>query len=257
MLDAFTEERFKGNNAAVVITTEWLTESLMQAIATENNLSETAFVVQSASGCYHIRWYSPMTEIAFCGHATLAAAYVIFTKMPELQSLQMSAKAVGEFTVSLQASGFIEMNFPNTKPVVCESTPKALLEGLSIQPAQVLINDQAYFAIYPRQADVFDLKQNNDLLKTLAPYDVVVTAPGEQYDFFSRYFWPANGGDEDPVTGSIHTGLAPFWAEQLNKTALVAYQASKRGGELFCRVEKERVFIAGKVVPYLEGVITL
>ena len=149
------------------------------------------------------------------------------------------------------------MCFPNKLPQKVEHIPLALLKGLSITPENVLLNNQAYFVIYEKENDVLSVKPNSDLLKQLAPYDVVVTAQSNDYDFVSRYFWPANGGDEDPVTGSIHAGLAPYWADQLNKCQLVGYQASKRGGKLICSVEGDKVYISGKAVQYLEGTINI
>ena len=147
------------------------------------------------------------------------------------------------------------MSFPNLKPKVINDIPDLLLKGLSIAPEEVLLSEQAYFVVYNTGSDVLNVNYNSDLLKQLAPFDVVVTAKSNHYDFISRYFWPANGGDEDPVTGSIHAGLAPYWAEKLNKKNLVAFQASLRGGELWCKVDNERVYISGKAIKYLEGTI--
>ena len=149
------------------------------------------------------------------------------------------------------------MSFPNKRPEAVNDIPLALMNGLSIKPSKVLINDQAYFVVYEQEADVHNVIPNNELLKQLAPFDVVVTSKSTEYDFISRYFWPANGGDEDPVTGSIHSGLAPYWADKLKKSELVAYQASKRGGKLICRIERDKVYISGKAVQYLEGKITV
>jgi PhzF family phenazine biosynthesis protein len=257
VVDAFTEQRFKGNSAAVIITDTWLSDELMQSIATENNLSETAYLVQDKDGSYAIRWFSPITEIAFCGHATLASASVIFNDNPEQQKLIFSANAVGKMTITQAEDGYIQMDFPNRKPSVTARIPEELIEGLSIKPSKVLLNEQAYFAVYENESDVLTVTQEKAILKKLAPHDVVVTAPGSEYDFVSRYFWPANGGDEDPVTGSIHTGLAPYWSEQLGKKELLALQASKRSGVLLCRVTEDRVFVSGKAVHYLEGLITI
>ncbi|MBB1486104.1 PhzF family phenazine biosynthesis protein [Oceanospirillum sediminis] len=257
IVDAFTEERFKGNSAAVIISEKWLPEALMQSIAIENNLSETAYLVKADDDSYAIRWFSPITEIDFCGHATLASASVIFSDNPEITEIIFSAKAVGKMIITKKDDGYIQMNFPNRKPHVPENIPVELLNGLSIKPSEVLLNEQAYFAVYEHESDVRNVTQSKEDLQQLAPYDVVVTAPGKEYDFVSRYFWPANGGDEDPVTGSIHTGLAPYWAEQLGKKQLLAYQASKRGGVLSCRVTEDRVYISGKAVHYLEGFINI
>lgn len=257
VVDAFTEERFKGNSAAVIITDKWLSDELMQSIAMENNLSETAYLVRADDGSYAIRWFSPMTEIDFCGHATLASAAVIFKDNPDISEVIFSANAVGEMTIKKMDDGYIQMDFPNRKPSIPESIPTELLNGLSIKPSKVLLNNQAYFAVYESEDDVLNVMQDKEQLSKLAPYDVVVTAQGSEYDFISRYFWPANGGDEDPVTGSIHTGLAPYWSEQFDKTQLLAYQASKRGGVLSCRIEGDRVFISGKAAHYLEGFINI
>lgn len=262
VIDAFTDSVFEGNSAAVIITEEWLKDELMQSIAAENNLSETAFLVADESdkiGSYHIRWFSPLTEIDFCGHATLASAFVLFNKHPDLTQIQFFAKAVGTLTVIQNDDGKIQMDFPNTQPKKITDVPKALADGLSIAPVEVYQNAQAYFVLYNAEADVLNVARDNELLKQLAPLNVVVTCRSEssEYDFMSRYFWPANGGDEDPVTGSIHTGLAPLWAARLDKNKLIAYQASSRGGVLDCEVKGDRVIISGQAVPYLTGTITV
>jgi PhzF family phenazine biosynthesis protein len=272
---------FKGNYAAVIITDEWLSDELMQNIATENNLSETAFVKRLDAQSFKIRWFSPITEIDFCGHATLASAFVIFkealsanaqdstqdntqgstqdhTANGNITELTFYADAVGQLTIRQMENGYIEMTFPNQKPAPVTAIPDALFSALSIAPTAVLRNQQCYFAVYDNEQDVHEVETNVEQLMLLAPYDVAVTAKadtGSAYDFVSRYFWPVNGGDEDPVTGSIHTGLAPYWAEQLAKNELVAYQASKRGGKLHCRVSDDNVIISGQAVQYLEGYI--
>ena len=256
IVDAFTQKAFAGNSAAVVLLDTPLPAELMQQIALENNLSETAFAVREDAGRYAIRWFSPITEVDFCGHATLATARIVFDTYPELTELCFSAKAVGEIKVTQQACGLLEMAFPLRAPHLIEP-PKALVDGLSIKGHSYGLSPQAYFVFLENEQQVRDVVPNCELLKTLAPYDVVVTAKGESYDFVSRYFWPANGGVEDPVTGSIHAGLAPYWAQQLNKTTLTAYQASRRGGELYCRVEQDCVYVAGYSVRYLTGVISV
>jgi len=257
IVDAFTQTRFKGNSAAVIITEKWLDDDLMQSIATENNLSETAYLVKSEDQSYEIRWFSPITEIDFCGHATLASAYVIFSDFPDKKAISIFAKSVGTMNILKTKDDAIQMEFPNRKPSMVDNIPESLLKGLSIKPTKVLINNQAYFAVYETESDILNVKQDKQHLIKLAPHDVVVTAAAssKDYDFISRYFWPANGGDEDPVTGSIHTGLAPLWAEQLGKNQLVAYQASTRGGYLVCDVTADRVYISGKAILYLKGYI--
>ena len=271
IINAFTSTAFKGNPAAIVILEEWLDSEVMQAIAMQNNLSETAFLLETAAAHYQIRWFSPLCEIDFCGHATLASAFVIFKQSPKLSRIQFFAEAIGHFEVLRLDSGKIQMDFPINRPALVQTVPNALTQGLSIAPLEVYRNSQAYFVIYKSIADVLTVKRDNALLKQLAPLDVVVTCqvPAKQslsadeagsldkYDFISRYFWPANGGDEDPVTGSAHTGLTPLWAERLGKNKLLAYQASSRGGELDCRVVEDRVLVAGNAVPYLSGTITI
>jgi PhzF family phenazine biosynthesis protein len=259
VIDAFTDTVFKGNPAAVIITDSWLSEDLMQSIASENNLSETAFLVRDNADTYKIRWFSPITEVAFCGHATLASAFVVFTKNPEIKTIKFSAKAVGILPVVKAESGSIQMDFPNTKPEKVEDIPANLKLGLSIEPVDVYRNSKAYFVVYESESDVLSVVRNNEMLKLLKPLDVVVTcqAESQKYDFISRYFWPANGGDEDPVTGSIHAGLAPFWAERLGKNELVAHQASNRGGVLNCVVSGDRVLISGNAIQYLKGRIVV
>lgn len=262
VVDAFTDTVFKGNSAAVIITDNCLADKLMQSIAFENNLSETAFIVRDDDGIYHIRWFSPLTEIAFCGHATLASAFVLFNKNPDVETIKFYAKAVGILTIVQTDDGKIQMDFPNTKPEKVKDIPDSLLAGLSVAPVEVYKNTQAYFVIYNAEADVLNVERDNEQLKQLAPLNVVVTcqatsADYKDYDFISRYFWPANGGDEDPVTGSVHTGLAPLWAERLGKDELIAYQASKRGGILNCVVAGDRVLISGNAVQYMTGFITV
>ena len=222
----------------------------------------SAFIVRDDDGIYHIRWFSPLTEIAFCGHATLASAFVLFNKNPDVETIKFYAKAVGILTIVQTDDGKIQMDFPNTKPEKVKDIPDSLLAGLSVAPVEVYKNTQAYFVIYNAEADVLNVERDNERLKQLAPLDVVVTcqatsADYKDYDFISRCFWPANGGADDPVTGSVHTGLAPLWAERLGKDELIAYQASKRGGILNCVVAGDRVLISGNAVQYMTGFITV
>jgi len=255
VVDAFTEQQFKGNSAAVVPVDNWLSDALMQSIATENNLSETAFLKRTSSNQYEIRWFSPITEIDFCGHATLASAHVIFYEFGVNKEIEFITSKVGRLRVMLNAQGEIEMTFPSQKPELVPAIPEQLLAGISKTPVEILKNRQAYFVVLDTEQDVLNLEYDSALLKQLAPLDVVVTAKSSQYDFISRYFWPANGGDEDPVTGSIHAGLAPYWAEKLDKRCLIAYQASKRGGVLNCVVSEQNIIVSGKSVLYLKGKI--
>lgn len=257
VVDAFTDQQFKGNSAAVVPVKDWLPDELMQNIASENNLSETAFIRCVSANKYEIRWFSPLTEIDFCGHATLASAYVLFNEFGIEKNVEFVTRKVGSLTVILNSNGQIEMTFPNQKPEPVSAIPRPLLDGLSKKPVEVLKNRQAYFAVFEHEQDVTEVTYSPDQLKQLAPLDVVVTSMSSKYDFVSRYFWPANGGEEDPVTGSIHAGLAPYWAGKLGKTDLLAYQASKRGGVLKCVVENRAVIVSGNGVLYLKGKISV
>lgn len=254
-INAFTDTLFKGNPAAVIGLYDWLSDVTLQSIATENNLSETAFYIKTGN-TYHIRWFSILKEIDFCGHATLATAFSLFSKNPNTKVLNFFAESVGAFTVRTKNS-MIMMEFPNQEPTIVRNIPENLLAGLSIKPSKVLKNKQAYFAIYDNQQQVIDVEINEQLIKSLSPLDVVVSSIGNEYDFISRYFWPANGSLEDPVTGSIHTGLAPFWAKQLNRTTLTAYQASLRGGVLYCQVNQTHILVSGSAVLYLTGQINI
>jgi len=254
-IDAFASEVFKGNYAAVVPLERWLPPTLMQAIAAENNLSETAFFVQNAEGVFDIRWFSPLTEIAFCGHATLASAYVLFELFKDKDVLVFDCPATGRISVSRRPDGLIEMSFPLRAVEPLLEVPSGLAKGLSIQPKELWISRQAYIAIFENETEVRAVVPDLPLLATLAPRDVVVTSRGDNCDFVSRYFWPANGGDEDPVTGSIHAALAPLWATRLGKSALFAVQVSRRTGQLHCVVNDDRVFVSGTAVEYLRGTI--
>ena len=261
IIDAFTSERFKGNQAAVVPLDAWLADSVLQAIAAENNLSETSFLVWNADrAAFEIRWFSPLKEIAFCGHATLASAFVLFEADPALRSVRFWAAAVGNVTATLEEGGRIRMTFPRRDARPVDAPPAALCEGLDPAPLACFVNQQAYMAVYASEACVRAVRPDLEKLKSLGPLDVVVTAPADEgaaHDFVSRYFWPANGGDEDPVTGSIHAALAPYWAGRLGKSRLVGLQASQRTGTLFCEVTQESVEVAGHCARYLRGTITL
>lgn len=253
-IDSFSQDLFKGNPAAVIILERWLDDNLMQSIAIENNLSETAFLVPLDSAHYFIRWFSPICEVDFCGHATLAAAHLLFSEHAHLHKVKFSTSQVGDLVACRGERGLIEMDFPIHEPSL-QPIPSALLDGLSIKPREVLRNQQAYFVVYDQQAEVEAVEIDVALIKTLAPYDVVVTAKAKDYDFVSRYFWPANGGYEDPVTGSAYAGLTPFWAKRLNKTTLLAYQASARGGILYCTLNKQSVTVAGHAKTYMQGTL--
>lgn len=259
IVDAFADRPFTGNPAAVVPLVEWLPDALMQSIAAENNLSETAFLVHQADGRFHIRWFSPISEIPFCGHATLASAFVLLHELGRAQPLVFHAKAVGDITVTESDDGLIGMRFPNRAPQPVADPPADLLTGLGAAPAEVWANDQAWIAVYESAAQVRALRPDAALLTRVAPRDVCVTAAGDAdgIDFVSRYFWPANGGYEDPVTGSIHAALIPFWAARLGRMQLTAQQVSARTGLLHCALDADGVSVSGRARRYLKGIIGL
>ncbi|OTG82768.1 phenazine biosynthesis protein PhzF [Acinetobacter sp. ANC 5054] len=268
-VDAFTQELFKGNPAAVIVLDEWLDEQLMQNIALENNLSETAFVKKQDAENYQIRWFTPTTEVDFCGHATLASSYVLFKFYTQAKQIQFHVKNLGIFTVQQAADGKILMNFPVRKATLVTEYPDELTQALSQPFKNVYLNAQAYIVEYASAQQVLDEKPNFEILKRLgkirtaitalgAIIDVAITAQGAEYDCISRYFAPGNGINEDPVTGSIHTGIVPIWAEKLNKNEILAYQASERGGVLHCVMqENDRIEISGYGRLYMQAEIVI
>lgn len=252
-IDAFASEVFRGNPAAVCPLNSWLSDSLLQAIAEENNLAETAFFVP-ASGGFELRWFTPRLEVDLCGHATLASAHVIFTELqPERESVEFSSRSGPLF---VKRSGeVLTMDFPAWSLRNVEQAPSALLEGLRSAPREVLLVTPGtnYFCVYGSEAEVISLRPDFTKLEELHPYGVIVTAPGDKSDCASRYFAPSYGIPEDPVTGSIHSALTPYWASRLKKNKIHARQVSARGGELFCEDKGNRVLISGRAAKYLEG----
>lgn len=266
-VDAFTKELFRGNPAAVIVEKEWLNEDLMQNIALENNLSETAFVKIIDSENYEIRWFTPMVEVDFCGHATLASAFVLFKDFTDKKTINFHVRNLGLFIVHQDEDGKIRMNFPIRKAEQMEDCPAILRQALSKPFKAVYQNVQAYIIEYESVQDVLDEQPDMNLLKALGKrtaitatdMDVVITTKAdEHYDCVSRYFAPVAGIEEDPVTGSIHTAIAPLWAEKLSKNNIVAYQASSRGGILYCNIlNQERIEIAGYGKLYMQAEIFL
>lgn len=253
-VDAFTSQVFRGNPAAVVPLERWLDDSMLQSIAAENNLSETAYFVREADG-FRLRWFTPKCEVNLCGHATLASAFVIFTELaaarPEIRFYSRGG------TLNVTRNGrLLAMDFPSIR-IVSVKPPEELLEGLGKEPAEVLIadGDQNYYVRFDSEQAVRELQPDMRLFETLHPHGVAVTAPGidKNVDFVSRFFAPSYGIAEDPVTGSIHSALTPYWAKRLGKSRLRAHQVSQRGGELLCDDRRDRVGIAGQAVKYMEG----
>ncbi len=248
-VDAFADRLFAGNPAAVCPLEAWLPESSMQAIAAENNLSETAFFVPTADG-YDLRWFTPAVETDLCGHATLASAFVILTRLgtdaPELRFHTRS----GLLTVTRDGDR-LALDLPAQPPTPC-TMPERFVAALGRPPAQIL-GAFKYLVVYDTASEVAALTPDTTTLAGIDRDGVIVTAPGEDCDFVSRYFAPHAGIPEDPVTGSAHCTLVPYWAARLGKTTLHARQISRRGGELFCEMRGDRVRVAGRAVLYAEG----
>ncbi|WP_447499906.1 PhzF family phenazine biosynthesis protein [Acinetobacter oleivorans] len=266
-VDAFTKELFRGNPAAVIVEKEWLDADLMQKIALENNLSETAFVKIIDAENYEIRWFTPTVEADFCGHATLASAFVIFKDFTDKKTINFHVRNLGLFIVHQDEDGKIRMNFPVRKVHQIEDYPAVLRQALTKPFKAVYQNVQAYIVEYESVQDVLDEQPDMSLLKTLGKRTAITTTGMEvaitskadqQYDCISRYFAPVAGINEDPVTGSIHTAIAPLWAEKLGKNNILAYQASSRGGVLYCNIlSEERIEISGYGKLYMQAEIFL
>jgi PhzF family phenazine biosynthesis protein len=254
-VDAFTKKIFSGNPAAVCLLESMLNDETLQYIAAENNLSETAFLVPTARGQYELRWFTPTMEVDLCGHATLASAFVIFSFIDSgLSSIDFKT-ASGVLTVT-KSGDLLSMDFPARKPIPAE-LPETLPKALGIEPVEVL-KSRDLLAVYENESMIKDMNPNFDLLQQIHDvFAVIVTAPGRNCDFVSRFFAPKAGIPEDPVTGSAHCTLVPYWSERLKKQKLHAFQVSKRGGELFCEDLRERVKIAGHAVLYSKGEIYL
>lgn len=249
-IDAFTTQRFAGNPAAVVLLRSFPEDAVMQAIAAENNLAETAFLVP-ADGEYRLRWFTP-TEIPLCGHATLASAAVIMERLEPARSRVTFHSASGPLPVTRVSAGYV-MNFPALSSEQVPASPD-LTEALGVTPLEVVADPINYLAVLDSAAAVRTLAPDLARIARLDRDGVIVTAPGDAgYDFVSRYFAPARGIPEDPVTGSAHCMLTPYWANQLGKAEFRAYQASPRGGEMVCRLVGDRVEMEGSCVFYLEG----
>jgi PhzF family phenazine biosynthesis protein len=249
-VDAFTGELFRGNPAAICPLDQWLPDETMQSIAAENNLAETAYYIPNGKG-YHLRWFTPGVEVDLCGHATLAAAHVILSIRRESDSSRVSFQSKsGELIVDREGDLYA-LDFPARPPAECPFDP-ALIEALGAKPKQILAA-RDYLCVFENEEEVRALKPNMDKLAAIDRFATIVTAPGTDCDFVSRFFAPAKGVPEDPVTGSAHCTLIPYWSKRLGRTKLHARQVSKRGGELFCEHRGDRVKIAGKAVKFLEG----
>ena len=252
-IDAFAGRVFSGNPAAVCPLDAWLEDPLMQAIAQENNLSETAFFVAEKTG-YRIRWFTPTTEVDLCGHATLAAAFVLL-EIFEVSGDQIVFHSKSGRLAVTREEDRLAMDFPSKPPVACEP-PDGLKEAFHKAPSEIWRSED-YLVVFPDEEDIRALKPDMEKLAKLDLRGVIVTAKGKETDFVSRFFAPKFGIPEDPVTGSAHCTLIPYWSHSLDKKDLYAHQVSRRGGEIFCKDRGDRVVIAGRAVAYMEGTITV
>lgn len=253
-IDAFAEKVFQGNPAAICLSENWPDDSLMQRIAAENNLAETAFVVRNGNR-YEIRWFTPEVEVALCGHATLASAYVIFRyHEPEARLISFYSPQSGPLAVEKGPDGLLVLDFPADPPT--EVDPQdGINKALGPAPVKTYKGNTDYMLVYDGQEDIESLRPDFFLLNKVDARGIIVTAPGKEVDFVSRFFAPRAGINEDPVTGSAHTTLIPYWAGRLGKEQLTARQLSRRGGFLQCESLGNRVRIGGKAVQYLIGEI--
>jgi PhzF family phenazine biosynthesis protein len=252
--DAFAEELFRGNPAAVIPLKEWLPKSLMQKIALENNLSETAFFIPG-EGCFHLRWFTPTTEVSLCGHATLATAHVLFNHLGFNQDIIEFRTLSGILSVTREGD-LLYLNFPFS-PLSTFPTPQGLTKGLGLRPLEVHAGGGYLMAVYKNESEIKNIVPDFPVLSALPYKGIVVTAAGVNADFVLRFFAPAMGINEDPATGSAHTLLIPYWAKQLGKTTLLSHQISFRGGVLYCELLEDRVRIGGKAVTFMQGTLYL
>jgi len=252
-VDAFASGYFTGNPAAVCLVDEWPSDSLMQAIAAENQLSETAFV-REGTGSWGLRWFTPETEVDLCGHATLASAYVLFRyRVPRTEKVTFETKS-GELYVTRERDGLIAMDMPTCRAEPCEE-PVGMRDALGAEPCDVLAATRDYLVVLDSEKELRELVPDYRRIAKLDKLGVIVTARASGYDFVSRFFAPSVGVLEDPVTGSAHCTLTPYWAERLGKNELTGFQASKRGGKVHCTEMGDRTRVAGQCQLFLQGTI--
>jgi PhzF family phenazine biosynthesis protein len=252
-VDAFTDKIFAGNPAAVVPLTQWLPDALMQQIAFENGLAETAFFVGTAPGRYRLRWFTPAVEVDLCGHATLASAFVLFTQLGLAGDTVVFDSRSGPLVVARQTNGLLELDFPSRPAQPC-GIPDGLVRALGGAPIHVA-KARDILCVFASEEEVRALRPDYAALARLDTYALIATAPGRDCDFVSRFFAPRAGINEDAVTGSAHCTLTPYWSARLGKIKLRARQISARSGELWCEQRGDRVGIAGHAVLYLRGEI--
>ena len=252
-IDAFTDKIFQGNPAAVCPLKEWLEDSILLSIAQENNLAETAFYVKKDNS-FHIRWFTPKTEVKLCGHATLATAYVLFNILGYPENKIKFISASGNLGVNKDGEWLI-LDFPSNPPTICD-LPAEINQAFHTTPIECLQSED-YLIVFNKEEEIANAYPDLEKLKKLDKRGFIITAPSSHYDFVSRFFAPGLGIPEDPVTGSAHTELTPYWSQKLGKNKLSAKQISTRGGELKCELKNDRVLIAGKAVKYMEAAITI
>lgn len=252
VVNAFTKDRFGGNPAAIVPLSAWIGADLMQKIAGQHNLAETAFVVPKGQD-YEIRWFTPLVEVDLCGHATLAAAHVFYNHLGYAKDQLIFHSKSGPLYVSKKKSnGMITLDFPVNKPVPTEFL-STFEQGLGIKPKEVYVSTFDYMAVLENQKQIEDLEPNFEMIGKLKSRGLITTAKGDKVDFVSRCFFPQSGINEDPVTGSAHTVTVPYWAERLGKSSLTAIQLSPRKGWLECELVGDRVHMSGHAITYLIG----
>ncbi len=249
-IDAFTDQVFGGNYAAIIPLEEWLDDNTLLKIAQENNYPETAYFISNGEN-FHLRWFTPAFEVDLCGHATLAAAHVLFNHLNYDQNEIKFTTQSGILTVEKSANNWLTMDFPARKPIAID-IPNELVEALGAQPKEVLMS-RDMLAIFETEAEVKALQPDFKALQKVAGLGVIASAKGDKSDFVSRFFAPKANVDEDPATGSAHCTLTPYWADVLNKNDLHAFQISDRRGELNCVLQGDRVLISGQAVTYLIG----
>ena len=252
-VDAFAEKVFEGNPAAVVPLQNWLPDETMQKIALENNLSETAFFCPNEKN-FKIRWFTPASEVDLCGHATLATAHVLYNHLGYNADEILFDSRSGIFKVT-KNKGLIILNFPSSS-VDAKDIPANLKTAFNVYPVKCFAGRNDLMLVFNNESDIIDLRPDFTKIIQLNTRAIICTAPSEKYDFVLRFFAPKVGINEDPVTGSAHTMLIPYWADRLKKTKMIARQVSKRGGTLYCTYLNNRVEIGGKAISYLQGEIT-
>ena len=255
-VDAFADEVFKGNPASVCVLDEWLDDSLMQNIAMENNQAETVFIVK-ADKHYDIRWFSPTVEIALCGHATVATAFILFNVLKKEKDQIVFKSKSGLLYVNKETNGMITIDFPADPPTEVSEIPAGLFEGLNVKPTSVWKGKFDYMVEVEKEEIVNNLQPNFNLIATIPSRGVLVTSKGKEVDFVSRCFFPQTGVDEDSVTGSAHCLLVSYWNSKTGKSSFIATQNSKRGGKLICKLQGDRVLMSGYATLYMKGEIYL